>query len=65
MKINLMLSATAMSLAMPAFAQDYAADVPENVLTPDVVETQTLGAIVFFDRMPNADTSRRFLTIWT
>lgn len=34
----------------------FAAQVPENVLTPDRVETETLGTLEFFDGMPSADT---------
>lgn len=37
----------------------YAADVPDAVLTPDVVETQRLGRLAFFDGMPSADTVRK------
>ncbi|CUH41257.1 hypothetical protein [Ruegeria atlantica] len=32
-----------------ASAQEFSADVPVNVLTPDVVETETLGNLEFFD----------------
>ncbi|KAA1189447.1 DUF1254 domain-containing protein [Pseudohalioglobus sediminis] len=31
---------------------EFAADVPENVITPDVVNTRTLGKLEFFDGMP-------------
>lgn len=34
----------------------YAANVPEEVVTPDVVETEALGRLEFFDGMPSADT---------
>ncbi|WP_353049681.1 DUF1254 domain-containing protein [Falsiruegeria litorea] len=34
----------------------YAADVPENVLTSDVVETDSLGTLEFFDGMPKPET---------
>ena len=33
----------------------YAADVPDNVLTPDSVETATLGTLEFFDGMPKPE----------
>lgn len=46
----------AASTASFAVAQEFAADVPENVLTPDVVETNTLGTLEFFDGMPRAET---------
>ena len=42
-----------------AIAQDapaYAADVPESVTTPDIVETYSLGTLEFFDGMPNPET---------
>ena len=34
----------------------YAADVPESITTPDVVETQSLGTLGFFDGMPDEAT---------
>lgn len=34
----------------------YAADVPENITTPDTVETKSLGTLKFFDGMPSAET---------
>jgi hypothetical protein len=39
-----------------ADAPKYAADVPKNILTPDSVETRSLGTLEFFDGMPKADT---------
>jgi hypothetical protein len=42
-----------------ALAQQYAAETPEAVLTPDVVETQRLGTLRFFDGMPDEDTVRK------
>lgn len=35
---------------------EFAADVPDNVLTPDVVKTNTLGKLEFFDGMPSKET---------
>ena len=35
---------------------EFAANVPEKVLTPDVVETDTLGTLEFFDGMPSPET---------
>ncbi len=37
-------------------AAKYAADMPENVLTPDSVDTDTLGTLEFFDGMPKPET---------
>ncbi len=37
-------------------APKYAADVPENVTTPDVVQTKQLGELRFFDGMPSDET---------
>ena len=34
----------------------YKAAVPESILTPNTVETSTLGTLRFFDGMPSADT---------
>ena len=34
----------------------YAARVPENILTPDVVESHRLGELNFFDGLPSAET---------
>jgi len=31
----------------------YAADVPESVTTPDIVRTESLGKLEFFDGMPS------------
>ncbi|WP_346911713.1 DUF1254 domain-containing protein [uncultured Roseibium sp.] len=42
-----------------AQAQTYAADVPDSVTTPDVVETERLGALKFFDGMPDEETVRK------
>ena len=37
----------------------YAADVPESVTTPDVVQTELLGELEFFDGMPSENTVRK------
>lgn len=39
-----------------ASAQNYAADVPDTLLTPDRVETERLGSLRFFDGMPDENT---------
>ncbi|MDV7145815.1 DUF1254 domain-containing protein [Tropicimonas sp. TH_r6] len=45
------------ALANPASAESaYAADVPESVTTPDVVDTYSLGTLEFFDGMPSPET---------
>ncbi|MEM9059299.1 MAG: DUF1254 domain-containing protein [Pseudomonadota bacterium] len=55
---SFLLSATL--IAGPALAEPkYAADVPEAVTTPDVVETETLGKLEFFDGMPNPETVQK------
>jgi hypothetical protein len=54
------LSAVGFAVACStALAQQYAAETPEAVLTPDVVETQRLGTLRFFDGMPDEDTVRK------
>lgn len=50
MKHTTYLASTALALTLTtgaALAQEYAADVPANVITPDVVETDTLGRLDF------------------
>ena len=39
--------------------QTYSAEAPEAILTPDVLETQRLGTLRFFDGMPDEDTVRK------
>ncbi|CUJ99525.1 Outer membrane porin F precursor [Ruegeria denitrificans] len=47
-------------IALPSQSDaEYAAKVPENVLTPDQVETNTLGTLEFFDGMPSPDTVQK------
>ena len=44
------------------FAQEqpkYAADVPPSILTPDVVKTESLGELNFFDGLPSDETTRK------
>ena len=33
----------------------YAAEMPQSVTTPDIVETETLGDLTFFDGMPSKE----------
>mgnify|MGYP001106401006 CR=1 FL=1 len=59
-RIGGLLSALVVSMACStALAQEYAAETPAAVLTPDVVETQRLGTLRFFDGMPDEDTVRK------
>lgn len=37
----------------------FAANVPDSVKTPDVVETERLGRLQFFDGMPSDETVRK------
>ena len=56
MKTKHIALVSAFAMATAAAAQEYKADIPENVLTPDIVETETLGALEFFDGMPSPET---------
>ena len=45
-----------------AFAQQqpkYAADVPDSILTPDLVKTERLGDLDFFDGLPSEETVKK------
>jgi hypothetical protein len=42
----------------PAFAQQYKADVPQSITTPDSVETR-IGTLKFFDGLPDAATVQK------
>ncbi|MEV8468914.1 DUF1254 domain-containing protein [Fluviibacterium sp. DFM31] len=55
---TMLAGATLAVTASVALAEtpEFAANVPENVLTPDVVETDTLGTLEFFDGMPSPET---------
>lgn len=52
------LTALLLTLPMAAGASSptYKAAVPASIQTPDVVETETLGTLNFFDGMPSAET---------
>ena len=59
MKTTLLLSALVLAAAGTVKGDEppkYAADVPESVTTPDVVETERLGTLRFFDGMPDEAT---------
>lgn len=59
-RVGGLLSTLVLSMACStALAQEYAAETPAAVLTPDVVETQRLGTLRFFDGMPDEDTVRK------
>jgi hypothetical protein len=53
----------ALCLACPAaFAASkpkYSADVPKSLMTPDKVQTESLGTLEFFDGMPSSETRRK------
>lgn len=57
-KISIWAS-TLLALAVPAAAQEFAADVPDSVTTPDIVETYSLGTLEFFDGMPSPETVQK------
>ena len=53
-----------MAITWPAVAQEtakpkYSADVPDNILTPDKVETKLLGTLEFSDGFPNEATVKK------
>ncbi len=59
---KIMLALAMLLIVAPAFvsaAPKYAADVPENVTTPDVVQTKQLGELHFFDGMPSEETVKK------
>ena len=37
----------------------YAADVPDSILTPDLVKTERLGDLNFFDGLPSEETVKK------
>ena len=43
-------------MAQEAQKPKYAAEIPASMLTPDKVETEFLGGLKFFERMPNEST---------
>lgn len=63
MKFKKLYLTAAMALAMPALVSagepKYAADVPDYVLTPDVVSTKLLGDLEFFDGAPKKETTEK------
>ncbi len=63
MSLKKSLAATLSVAAMVSIAANgamakgkYAADVPDSIMTPDKVETKSLGTLEFFDGMPTAKT---------
>jgi hypothetical protein len=63
-RIVLLIGVTWLSLAVieSALAQQkpkYAADVPKSILTPDVVATEGLGELKFFDGLPTDETTKK------
>jgi len=60
LSISASLLALGLLAAVPtAQAQTYGADVPRSVTTPDVVETDRLGTLKFFDGMPDEETVKK------
>ncbi|HRK95129.1 MAG TPA: DUF1254 domain-containing protein [Rhodospirillales bacterium] len=53
-----LVASAALVVPLAAWAETpkYKADVPASVTTPDVVETERLGTLRFFDGVPDADT---------
>ena len=52
----------ALAINAAAFAQQppkYAADVPQSIQTPDVVKTERLGDLNFFDGLPSEETTKK------
>lgn len=46
-------------MALVAESPKYAADVPESILTPNIVETNRLGTLEFFDGGPTPETAQK------
>lgn len=65
MKLTIrILAAAGLAIAINtwAFAQEkpkYAADVPPSITTPDVVKTEQLGDLNFFDGLPSDETTKK------
>jgi len=58
-EISAKLSRSPNKSASAATKRKYSAKVPAFVMTPDKVETKTLGTLEFFDGMPSPDTARK------
>jgi hypothetical protein len=46
----------AMTAPLAVAEAKYKADVPDNILTPDMVDTKALGTLNYFDGMPSKET---------
>ena len=57
--LALAISATADAQQTPK----YSADVPKSIQTPDVVKTERLGDLNFFDGLPSEETANKVTTI--
>ena len=55
----LALCAPTLVISTTVSAETFKADVPDSLITPDVVETTRLGTLRFFDGMPDDDTVRK------
>lgn len=53
------LTLVAAALAVAQQRPRYAADVPPSITTPDVVKTEQLGELKFFDGLPSEETTRK------
>lgn len=56
------IGALALAINVAASAQQppkYAADVPDSILTPDLVKTERLGDLKFSDGMPSEETVKK------
>ncbi|MGS4988990.1 DUF1254 domain-containing protein [Roseibium sp. RP-7] len=56
---GMLLSALVASASGDVTAQEFKADVPKSIQTPDVVETETLGKLDFFNGLPSPETVRK------
>ena len=64
MKTLSLVAIVGMALAINAAASaqqqpKYAADVPDSILTPDLVKTERLGDLNFFDGLPSEETVKK------
>jgi len=59
MKLSCLATLSALIVSSPVLAQEFSADIPESVTTPNVVDTRTLGTLNFFDGMPSPETVQK------
>lgn len=64
MKTKLIAAALFCALAVTsAHAQEFKADVPASITTPDQVETR-IGTLKFFDGLPDEQTVQKVYDTW-